>query len=108
MLSMWSCVQAVFCRLKPCVEDIVLLFQANDRWFACAVSLLVLVIWYQQVYILPKVEYNKLHPYTRWAPKNNLVTALLSSWHGRTIVIIRRGTKVLRGRTCASCLSEQV
>lgn len=40
-------------------------FQANDRWCACAVSLLVLVIWYQQVYILPKAEYNKLHPYTR-------------------------------------------
>lgn len=31
-----------------------------------AVALLVLAIWYQSIYLLPKLEYNAVHPYTRW------------------------------------------
>ena len=32
-----------------------------------AVALLVLAIWYQSIYLLPKLEYNAVHPYTRSA-----------------------------------------
>ena len=45
---------------------------------SCAVATLVLVIWYQNVYVLPKVEYNKLHPYTRLAPSSHKESATFS------------------------------
>ena len=32
-----------------------------------AAALLVLAIWYQNIYVLPKLEYNAIHPYTRQA-----------------------------------------
>lgn len=38
-----------------------------------AVSIAAMVTWYNTVYTLPKLEYNKLHPFTSWIP----ITAFL-------------------------------
>ena len=42
--------------------------KALTRGGIMAASLAVLVVWHNTVYILPKVEYNALHPYTSWIP----------------------------------------
>ena len=33
-----------------------------------AVTLGLFAVWYQYIYLLPKREYNKVHPYTSWIP----------------------------------------
>ncbi|BDA44067.1 probable O-acetyltransferase CAS1 [Coccomyxa sp. Obi] len=38
------------------------------RTAVIAGALVVLAVWYQNIYVLPKVEYNKVHPYTSWVP----------------------------------------
>ena len=38
-----------------------------------AAAVLIMVAWYNTIYILPKLEYNQVHPYTSWIP----ITAFL-------------------------------
>ena len=38
-----------------------------------AVAVAIMMAWYNMVYILPKLEYNEIHPYTSWIP----ITAFL-------------------------------
>ena len=38
------------------------------RGAVAGVTLSVLYVWYEAVYCLPKLQYNKLHPFTSWIP----------------------------------------
>eukprot|EP00884_Botryococcus_braunii_P012312 jgi/Botrbrau1/21081/Bobra.0144s0079.1 len=42
--------------------------KAAARAVLIGASLLVLALWYEHVYKLPKLQYNALHPYTSWIP----------------------------------------
>ena len=51
-----------------------------------AVTLGVMYWWYSAVYVLPKLRYNALHPYTSWIPITGFIvlrnlTKGLRSWH---------------------------
>ena len=40
----------------------------SSKSLLLAGTLAVLAAWYQNIYTLPKIEYNKVHPYTSWIP----------------------------------------
>ncbi|EIE25840.1 O-acetyltransferase-related protein, partial [Coccomyxa subellipsoidea C-169] len=76
--------------LKPWAEGFLqrvdsLAFRARvaARTAVIGCTLVVLALWYEHVYKLPKVEYNKLHPYTSWIP--------ISVW-----IVLRNMTPALR------------
>ena len=55
-------------RLLHFIDALPGMAKALTRAGILVVSLVVLAVWHSRVYILPKVEYNALHPYTSWIP----------------------------------------
>ena len=73
----------------------------NPLEICYAVASLVLVIWYQNVYVLPKVEYNKLHPYTRLAPSSHRGLAARPSLQSIIPTLASRQDKHLSAFLCS-------
>jgi len=61
--------------IRPWVESTFLQIDAMPtarKWTVRAALVAICVgfgqLWYEHVYVLPKLEYNRLHPYTSWIP----------------------------------------
>ncbi len=57
-----------FDRAFAALEELAPMRRALTRAVVMAASLGAGWLWYDHVYCLPKLEYNKVHPYTSWIP----------------------------------------